>query len=684
MSPAGLVPVALLVSLLSGCGMPGPAGAGPLYREAVATFDDPVKAFETHLSGSIGELRPGNRDRIDLVHRPDMGAARGCLDLAWRMEGDAGSDESTGIWLSLRGPLASTHVVLDLSAWDSLLLKVRGRASLVDGPLPGQPGCTMRVEVRDDRRSGERAAFRYVRVEPAEAWSTVTLSADIGDGNAWRFTSRPLDPRRAKELRFVIEKRFNRPRGRLLLDDIELARRATPRDCGAQDDDTFLDEVARATFRFFWDYAHPTLGFIPDRSTWHDLHHPPGIGFQLAAMCIGAERGYITRGQAADRVRLVLSSLLNLPRGPGRTGISGYRGHLYHFLDENGLRKGEPELSNIDMALLSCGALTCRGYFNRDGENDIRDMAKRLFAQVDWRMTFCDNGQFSHGWKPELPGGLLDLKWDCYTDEPYLICLLAIAGNVGKKRQRRVPVECMWRWDRVQVKAPHGSEFIASISGSMFCHTFASLWLGPEALNRPDLHPTRPVNWWRNTRDYARANHEYCRAHPELYGEFGWGLTACEGRLGDFTIYRSYGSPPVFGLRGPGDYYQLDTPQPTWWRFPGKKKPDLVHDNSVLVVYGAAGAIGFLPEEAIRALRYYRRHTDLWRSADCGFGDSYAPSTGYTNHAVFAIDAGPMLIAIDNYRALTKGRKGAVWRGFVANPEIRHALDAIYGAGGRR
>ena len=111
------------------------------------------------------------------------------------MGDDAGADEFTGIWLSLRGPLASPHVVLDLSAWGSLSLKVWGRATLVDEPLPGRPGCTVRVEVRDGRRSAGHAAFRYVRVEPADTWSTVALSADVGDGDAWRFTSMPLDPR---------------------------------------------------------------------------------------------------------------------------------------------------------------------------------------------------------------------------------------------------------------------------------------------------------------------------------------------------------------------------------------------------------------------------------------------------------------------------------------------------------
>ena len=468
----------LLALRSAGCAPRVPVGGGELYREAVATFDDPVKYYETHLSGYIGDFSAGNRESVDLVHRPDLGATKGCVELAYNMGGDAPADGLGGMWLSLRGPPAARHVVLDLSAWDSLSFKVRGRATLVDEPVARRPGCTLRVEVKDGRRSFGHTAFRYVRIEPAEVWSTVTLSADVADGGSWRFHARPPDPRRAKELRFVIEERLNQPRGRLLLDDVELVRKARPGDRGPQDDDAFLDQVERAAFRFFWDYAHPTLGICP---------------------------------------------------------------------------------------------------------------------------------------------------------------------------------------------------------GAMFTYTFASVWLPREELDRPDLHPTQPVNWWQNTRRAARANYAYCRAHPELYGKHGWGLTACEGRLGTMTLYKAYGAPPVFGIRRSGDYYQLDVPQPIWHRRPGKK-PLWVTDNSVVAAYGAASAISFLPAEALRALRHYRERTGLWRSADCGFGDAYAESTGYTNHAVFAIDAGPMLIAIDNYRARRKGERGTVWRSFAANPEIRHALDAIYGA----
>ena len=258
-----------------------------------------------------------------------------------------------------------------------------------------------------------------------------------------------------------------------------------------------------------------------------------------------------------------------------------------------------------------------------------------------------------------------------------------VKGLIGKDKKDQVPVETMWRWHRFEVKAPNGTSFIGTVPGAMFAQTFTALWLSPDELDRPDLHPTQPVNWWRNTGKFARNSYEYCRTRPDLYGEAAWGLTACEGRYKKSTIYRAYGAPPVVGARGGYRFFQVNTPPGCWFRDPKAKKGGWVDHNSVIAAYGAASAISFASREAIRALRHYREKTDLWRSADCGFGDSYDESTGYVNHVLFSIDAGPMIIAIDNYRALRKGRKSAVWRSVAANPEMRHALDAIYGASGR-
>ena len=87
--------------------------------------------------------------------------------------------------------------------------------------------------------------------------------------------------------------------------------------------------------------------------------------FALTAYPIGAERGYVTRAQAAERTLTTLRFMYELPQGPEATGVAGYKGFFYHFLDmETGHRFQRVELSTIDTALLLAGALACREYFD--------------------------------------------------------------------------------------------------------------------------------------------------------------------------------------------------------------------------------------------------------------------------------------------------------------------------------
>ena len=74
---------------------------------------------------------------------------------------------------------------------------------------------------------------------------------------------------------------------------------------------------------------------------------------------IGVERGWITRDQARERVLTTLELFANAPQGPDPTGVTGYKGFVYHFLDmETGLRHQTNELSTIDTTLLLAGAGT--------------------------------------------------------------------------------------------------------------------------------------------------------------------------------------------------------------------------------------------------------------------------------------------------------------------------------------
>lgn len=111
----------------------------------------------------------------------------------------------------------------------------------------------------------------------------------------------------------------------------------------------FLDTLSQRTFGYFWDLANPENGLSPDRWPTPSFSSIASTGFGLTAYLIGVEKGYITRQQAAERVRTTLRFFKNAPAGDTKEGVTGYRGFFYHFLDmKTGLRYQQVELSTID------------------------------------------------------------------------------------------------------------------------------------------------------------------------------------------------------------------------------------------------------------------------------------------------------------------------------------------------
>src|SRR5438094_9394947 len=97
--------------------------------------------------------------------------------------------------------------------------------------------------------------------------------------------------------------------------------------------DPFLDTVETRTFRWFWDTTNPNNGLVPDRWPTKSFSSVAAIGFGLTAYVIGAERGYVSRADARTRVRTTLDFLYHAPQNANATGVTGYKGFFYHFLD---------------------------------------------------------------------------------------------------------------------------------------------------------------------------------------------------------------------------------------------------------------------------------------------------------------------------------------------------------------
>jgi hypothetical protein len=127
-----------------------------------------------------------------------------------------------------------------------------------------------------------------------------------------------------------------------------------------------FDKLEERTFRYFWDTADPQTGLVPDRYPTPSYASIAATGFGLTAYPIGVERGYITRAAARDRVLKTLRFFYNAPQGNQATGMAGYKGFFYRYLDmKTGERVGDIELSTVDTALLLGGMLFCQSYFDR-------------------------------------------------------------------------------------------------------------------------------------------------------------------------------------------------------------------------------------------------------------------------------------------------------------------------------
>src|SRR5882762_7302954 len=189
----------------------------------------------------------------------------------------------------------------------------------------------------------------------------------------------------------------------------------------SDEDLDFLEEMEHAACLYFSEQVDPSTGQVLDRATNKtstgelDPHFVSSIaatGFGLTALCISDRRGYYPTDRLKNQVITTLEFHLN--------EMPNEHGFFSHF---NDVKTGKPllnsEVSSIDTAILLCGVLTARAYFN---DPKITDLATQLYNRVDWPWMLNGGKTFSMGWRPET--GFIFTRWDHYS-ELMMLCLLA-------------------------------------------------------------------------------------------------------------------------------------------------------------------------------------------------------------------------------------------------------------------
>jgi hypothetical protein len=424
--------------------------------------------------------------------------------------------------------------------------------------------------------------------------------------------------------------------------------------------DPFLDTLQERTLRYFLETAPPS-GLAYDRYPSPSPSSIGAVGFALTCYPIAAERGLITREQAASRVNSTLSFLLGLPQSEGSTGVSGYRGFFYHFIDvRDGTRVWNCELSTIDTGLMLMGALFCQSYFDRSDslELSVRRLADTLYRRADWNWATDNSPGISHSWKPET--GFNRSRWRGYDESAFLI-MLALGSPTHPVR------DGMWDyWLEPCIWARYYDQSFISFA-PLFGHQYSQCWIDFRGVQDAYMRE-RGIDYFENSRRATLTHRAYAMENPgrwKGYADSLWGLSACDGP-GD-TVLTIDGRKHTFqGYSARGTSF------------------DWVNDDGTIAPTAAGGSVVFAPEICVPALKAMRtKHArGLWRPY--GFADAFNPTfvtpatgpEGWFDRDYLGIDQGPIAIMIENLR------NGFVWNVMKRNPYITRGLRRAGFTGG--
>jgi hypothetical protein len=412
-------------------------------------------------------------------------------------------------------------------------------------------------------------------------------------------------------------------------------------------DDSLLNLVQYRTFRYFWDGAEPNSGMARERFHEDGIYPEDdknvvtsgGTGFGVMAILVGIERGYISREEGLVRLIRIVDFLERADRFHGMWPhwIYGETGKVKPFSSK------DTGADAVESAYLLQGLLTVRQYF-RNGTAVERELAARIDrlwreAEWSWFRKNNENVLYWH-WSP-IDGWDMNHKVQGYN-ECLIYYILAASSPTHP-----VPAEVYHEgWSRsgaidTTVKT-YGYTLTlrhngaATYGGPLFWAHYSYLGLDPRGLR--DAH----ADYWEHNLNHTLINRQYCMENPEGYAGYGpgcWGLTSSyTWKKGDEVGY--------MGHR------------------PGR-------DNGVIAPTAALSSFPYTPEYSMAAMRtFYEVYGDKLMG-EYGFYDAFSPQREWYPPRYLAIDQGPIVVMIENYRT------GLLWDLFMSSPEIRKGLDKL-------
>jgi hypothetical protein len=389
--------------------------------------------------------------------------------------------------------------------------------------------------------------------------------------------------------------------------------------------------VQRQHFKYFWEFGHPVSGLARERNTSGDLVTSGGSGFGIMAIVTAIHRNFITRAEGLARMQKIVGFLkTKAPRFHGAFPhwFNGNTGEVIPFsAKDNGA-------DLVETSYLMQGLLTARQYFNGAdaAESALRADINSLWNEVEWSWFRKNNENVLYwhwspnhfwdinlpikGWNESLITYTLAASSTTYTI-PKEVYDQGWASNGAFKNGQT------YFGYQLPLGPPNG--------GPLFFAHYSFLGTNPNSLT--DAY----ANYWDQNRNHTLINYTYCVQNVRGYYGYSdscWGLTSSD----DINGYKVH---------------------------------DPSNDNGVISPTAALSSFPYTPAESMKALKffYYVLGDKLWK--EYGFVDAFSLHHAWFADSFLAIDQGPIIIMIENYRS------GLLWNLFMSCPEVKAGMKKL-------
>ena len=396
-------------------------------------------------------------------------------------------------------------------------------------------------------------------------------------------------------------------------------------------DNALLDLVQRQTFKYFWDFGHPVSGLARERNTSNEVVTSGGSGFGILAIITGIHRQFISRADGLLRMLKIVDFLKNKAQtfhGAYPHWLNGSTGAVVPFsAKDNGA-------DLVETSYLMMGLLTARQYFNGTDatETSLRNDINALYNAVEWSWFRQNNQQVLYWhWSPNY-------QWEMnHPIKGWNECLITyvMAASSPTYSIPKTVYDQGWASNGAMkngnsylgITLPLGPAF----GGPLFFAHYS--FLGIKPANLKDSY----ADYWEQNRNHTLIHYNYCKSNPKAnfgYSDSVWGLTASDVPNG----------------------YAANSP---------------TNDIGVIAPTAALSSFPYTPVESMQALKfyYYVLGDKIWK--EYGFVDAFSLQEPWFASSFLAIDQGPIIVMIENYRS------GLIWDLFTSCPEVKAGLRTL-------